>query len=161
MHFHYMTYMATPQHKNPCPGGHEIYNFGRPFLGHHYYVRSLSDLCLGVKKRIFKGIMHFHYMTYMATPQPKNPCPRGLKFTIWVDPSLVIITIIHLFCLKYALDQRRRFFKKYINFTLFTPKLPPLWVGGHEIYNFLSPYPTDATYQIWLGLAQQFLRRRC
>ena len=33
-------------------------------------------------------------------------------------------------------------------------KLPPLWVGGHEIYNFLSPYPTDATYQIWLGLAQ-------
>ena len=36
MHFHYMTYMATPLHKNPCPGGHEIYNFGRPFLGHHY-----------------------------------------------------------------------------------------------------------------------------
>ena len=49
------------------------------------------------------------------------------------------------------------FFKKYINFTLFTPKLPPLWVeGGHEIYNFLSPYPTDATYmyKIWLRLAQ-------
>ena len=32
--------------------------------------------------------------------------------------------------------------------------------GGHEIYNFLSPYPTDATYQICLRLAQ-FLRRRC
>ena len=26
--------------------------------------------------------------------------------------------------------------------------------GGHEIYNFLSPYHTDATYEIWLGLAQ-------
>ena len=26
--------------------------------------------------------------------------------------------------------------------------------GGHEIYNFLSPYPTDDTYQIWLRLAQ-------
>ena len=26
--------------------------------------------------------------------------------------------------------------------------------GGHEIYNFLSPYPTDGTYQIWLRLAQ-------
>ena len=24
-----------PQHKNPCPGCHEIYNFGRSFLGHH------------------------------------------------------------------------------------------------------------------------------
>ena len=34
------------------------------------------------------------------------------------------------------------------------PKLPSLWVGGHEIYNFLSPYPIDATNQIWLGLAQ-------
>ena len=35
MHFHSMTYMATPEHKNSCPRGHEIYNFGRPFLGHH------------------------------------------------------------------------------------------------------------------------------
>ena len=35
-----------------------------------------------------------------------------------------------------------------------TPKLPPLRVGGHEIYNFLSPYPKDATYQIWLRLTQ-------
>ena len=33
MNFHYMTYMATPLQKNPK--GHEIYKFGRPFLGHH------------------------------------------------------------------------------------------------------------------------------
>ena len=46
------------------------------------------------------------------------------------------------------------FFTKNINFTLFTPKLPPLVGGGHEIYNFLSPSPTDATYQMWLRLAQ-------
>ena len=63
-----MSYMATPYHKNPCTGGHEIYNFGRPFLDHHYYILSLFDLCLGVEKKIFKEIMHFHYMTYMATP---------------------------------------------------------------------------------------------
>ena len=31
-----MTYMATPEHQNPSPGGHEIYNFGTPFLGHQY-----------------------------------------------------------------------------------------------------------------------------
>ena len=24
-------------------------------------------------------------------------------------------------------------------------------MGGHEIYNFLSSYPTDITYQIWLS----------
>ena len=64
----YMTYMATPLQKTPCPGGHESHNFSRPFLGHHYYILRLSDLCLGVKEKIFKEIMHFHYMTYMATP---------------------------------------------------------------------------------------------
>ena len=63
-----MTSMATRSNKNPCPGGHEIYNFGRPFIVHHYYILSLSDLCLGVEKKIFKEIMHFYYMTYMATP---------------------------------------------------------------------------------------------
>ena len=89
MHFHYMTYMATSQHKNPCLGGHEINNLGRPFLGH--------------------------------------------------------ITI-ELFCLKHASKQRRRCFKKYINFTLFTPQLPLHWGGGgYEIYNFWSSCPTDAT----------------
>ena len=46
-----------------CHRGHEIYNFGRHFLGHHYCipVLTLSDLCLGAEKMIFKEIMHFHY----------------------------------------------------------------------------------------------------
>ena len=54
------------------------YNFGRHFLGHHYmYILGLSDLCLGVKMKIFKDFSL--YMTYMATPLHKNPCPRGHK----------------------------------------------------------------------------------
>ena len=84
--------MATPQHKNPRPGGHIIYNFGKPFLVHHYYTLSLTEPCPGVEKRIF-------------------------------------------------------LLKKYIKFTLLTPKLPTLLKsGGHENCNFLSPYPTNATY---------------
>ena len=92
--------MATPQHKNPCRGGHEIYNLGKSTLPWSLllFTLSLYEPCHGVKK-IFKEI--------------------------------------------------------HINFTHFTPKLPPLGVGeGHEIYNFLSPYPTDATLQIWSRLAQ-------
>ena len=46
--YDFMTYMPMPQHKRPCPVGHEIYNFCRTFLGHHYYILSLSDLYLGV-----------------------------------------------------------------------------------------------------------------
>ena len=30
-------------------------------------------------------------------------------------------------------------------------------MGGHESKNFLSPYPTDATYEIWSRLAYYFL----
>ena len=77
---------------------YEIYNFGRPFLGQHYYILSLSDLGLGVEKSIFKEIMDFHYMTYMTTPMHKNPCPRSHEIQILVDPSLVIITT-YLVCL--------------------------------------------------------------
>ena len=68
-HIHYndLHVYGHAYHQNPSPGVDDIYNFGRPFLGHHYYILSLSDLCLGVKK-IFKGIMHIHYMTYMAAP---------------------------------------------------------------------------------------------
>ena len=51
--------MAT----TPAPRGHEIFNFGRLFLGHHYYciyILSLSDLCTGGKKKIFKRNNAFH-----------------------------------------------------------------------------------------------------
>ena len=76
----------------------------------------------------------------------KNPCTGDHEIHNFVDPFLVIITI-YLFCLNHALEQRGRFLKKKnINFTIFTPKVPPLWVGGHEIYNFLSSYPTGVTY---------------
>ena len=53
VHFHCITYMATPQHKNLCHKGHKIYNFGKPFIGHHNNIFSLSVLCLGVEKKIF------------------------------------------------------------------------------------------------------------
>ena len=38
--------------QEPCPRGHEIYNFGNPFLVHHYYI-LLFDQCLEVEKKIF------------------------------------------------------------------------------------------------------------
>ena len=107
----YMTYMATPLRKNPCPRGHEIYMFGRPCLGHYYCILRFSDLCLGVEKKIFKEIKHFHYMTYMATPQHKSPCPSGHEIYNFGRPSLIIITT-NLVCLIYAWEQRRRFLKK-------------------------------------------------
>ena len=73
-----MTYMASPQHKNPYPRGHEIYNFGGPLLGNHNYILRLSVLCLGVEKKILK----IHFITYMAMPTATF-APGFMKFTIW------------------------------------------------------------------------------
>ena len=73
-----------PKHKNPCPGGYEIYNLRRPFLGHQKYILHLSEPCPGVEEKIFKEIMHFHNMTYMATPEHKNPC---IDFTYFLPQN--------------------------------------------------------------------------
>ena len=74
--------MATPLHKNPgpCPGVHDIYNFGKPFLGHHYYILGLSDLCLGVEKRIFKEINSnnaFSLYDLCGHGLAQEPLPQG------------------------------------------------------------------------------------
>ena len=52
--------MATAQHKNPCPGGHEIYTSGRPFLCHHKYtfIHCFSELWPEVES-VFKEIHQF------------------------------------------------------------------------------------------------------
>ena len=76
-----------------------------------------------------------------------------MKFTILVGPSLVIITI-YLVYLNHAPELTRRFLRNTSILHFLPQNYLPLGVGGHEIYNFLSPYPTDATYQIWLRLAQ-------
>ena len=75
-------------HMNCCPGGNESYNFGRPFLGHHYYIHGLSDLCLGVEKKIFKDIQQFTLLT-------QNDLPFGwgvMKFTI---SCLLTLQMLH------------------------------------------------------------------
>ena len=40
-HFYNITSMTKPYHNNPYPRGHEIFNFGRPFLDHYYYMPKL------------------------------------------------------------------------------------------------------------------------
>ena len=62
IHFHYMAYMVTPWHKNPCPGAHEIYK-GRPFSIHPFYNLSLYNLCPGAVKKTLKERMKFRNMT--------------------------------------------------------------------------------------------------
>ena len=48
--------MNIPSLKKTSPGGHEIYNFSRLSFGYPYCILSFSDPCLGVEKKIFKGV---------------------------------------------------------------------------------------------------------
>ena len=72
------------------PRGHEINNFGRPFLGHHYYyILSLSDLCSGVEKIFLKPFslhdLHGHTLS-------QESLPRGHEiYNLVLDPSLIVI----------------------------------------------------------------------
>ena len=59
MHFHDMNLHVNGHTlaQEPLPRGHEILNFDRLFPSHHYYILSLSDICMGVEKKIFKEII--------------------------------------------------------------------------------------------------------
>ena len=52
--------------KNPCPRGHGIYNFGRPFHGYDNYAISLTEPCHRVEKNTFYE-MHQFYTFYPKT----------------------------------------------------------------------------------------------
>ena len=70
------SWLVGPQLRRTPSPGHETYIFGRHFLDHKYYKLSLPHLCLGIMMKIFKGIMHFHYMTY-GHALAKEPCTLG------------------------------------------------------------------------------------
>ena len=60
---------------------------------------SMSDLCLGVGRRFWKKSCIFTVWLLCPRPSTRTPAPEVMKSTIWVDPSLVIITISDL-CLR-------------------------------------------------------------
>ena len=71
-------------------------------------------------------------MTYMAIPSARTPAPEVMKFTILVDPSLVIITK-NIVCLGVK--------KKILKGIMYFPYLTYSHAlaqqrRGHEIYNF-------------------------
>ena len=109
MNVSYMTYMATL---------YEIYNFGRPLPGNHYYTHSKFDQCLGVEKKIVKDMIHI----LLTRPSKRVPAPRVLKFKIGVGSYLVIITI-SLICLRRRKTLFLHFYPKIIS-------SPPPWGGG-------------------------------
>ena len=61
MHFHYtgITYMRIHHHMKISSVCHEIFIFGRPVFGNHYYVFSLSDLVQGLQRN---NVVSLYYL---------------------------------------------------------------------------------------------------
>ena len=98
MHFSLYDLYGHALAQEPRPQGHEIYNFGRSFLGHHYHILSLPYSCSRVGKKIVKEILtktHFALYEFNSPvrAQVKITSQGVMKYTIMVDTSLVVITI--------------------------------------------------------------------
>ena len=83
-----MIFMVTPQHKNPCPGVHKIYNFGRPFLGHHCNTYSI---CLVYAQAQRRRLLN-KYINHTLYPKIMSLWGKVLKFTI---SYLLILQMLH------------------------------------------------------------------
>ena len=91
--------MSIPQHKNPCTGDHEIYNFGKLFLGRHYILFSLSYQCLGEEKKILKEIMNFNYKMLWLRPITRSPVPGVMKFLQTLPWSSLLLFSLSDLCI--------------------------------------------------------------
>ena len=69
---------SHPIKGTPAPRGDEIYNFGRCFLAHRYYIFSLFAFFPGVKKKILKRNNAFSLYDLVGShPVRGTPAPRG------------------------------------------------------------------------------------
>ena len=89
MHYPYIANIATPWQESPCSEGYEIHNFGKPFLGHHYYSFNFLIFAQEEKRFFLYKKYIFYYLTNMATSLHKKLCLRSIKFTISVNSSWV------------------------------------------------------------------------
>ena len=69
-------------------------------------------------------------------PSKRTPAPGSENFQFGRPKNSLVIITIYLVCVNLVCvpgrSREEDYFKKYINFTLFTRKLPPLGVGAME-----------------------------
>ena len=75
--------MTLHKHKNSSLPVHEINNVGRPFPCHNDHILDLSDLSLGVEKKILNSLYDIYDHVYH-----KNPGPGGHEIYNFGRPSL-------------------------------------------------------------------------
>lgn len=107
LYYRHMTILVLSCSKNPNPGGHEIYNFGRRFIFFKFAV-SFNLVSVQVKKKIFK-----HYTITLTQydnfgpPCRKKPTLGVMKFTILIEGKMNSVF------LSDVQEENRRFLKNW------------------------------------------------
>ena len=86
-------------------------------------------------------------MTNMATFYHNYPYRRG--FEIYNVGRPFPGFYYHMFLLFYLYQGVEKNIWEINQFYAFSLKVFPFGFVGYEVYNFWSPYHTNATYQIW------------
>ena len=104
----------------------------------------------------------FTFFPYKSIRNQIWPCRKieqgQLRIIIWANLVVLEHPMMHTkFQVHWPFGSREEDFLKY--FTIYGSHL------GHVTRtvwaNFMFPHPTEAPYEIWLWLAQWFLKRRC
>lgn len=123
-HSHYMSiYILSPHYSlNFWPRGHEFRFLYRKFHWHHIHAFGFSKICIGVEKKIFYDLLHFHYITIYW--------PRSRA---WM-PGLGAIIMRLFLCLHVW--EYRRFFENLAFFCVFCAANEAPEVGKVHVKNF-------------------------
>ena len=129
-------------------GGHEIYNFIRPFPGHHHFILSLSDLCLIEEKKIFNEILIF---IKWSRPSTRTPAHETYNFGR--------LFIGHHYYLLSLSNNRKEEYERNTQFSnILLPNYLPLgWSRGSWKLHFLIPSP----YRCYIPFGLDWFLRRC
>ena len=99
----------------------------------------------GVKKKIFKLIMHFHYTwPIWLCPNTKTPALVVMKFTLLHDAAFPgHYNYIYLVYLLYVQEKRRRFLRLHHFFTVFTQNIRSRGLGDMKFTIYVRRTTTD------------------
>ena len=100
--------------RTPASKGHEIKNLGRSFLGHYYYVVSLSNLCQGVEKKISTF--------FLINPHhPRMLCAKfGWNWLCGPGEVLIFVDVFLPFCYYLPFKKGTTLYSFEKNWILFT-----------------------------------------
>ena len=114
----------------------------------------------------FWEIHHLGIYPHKSTRNQIRPLHKKVKGQPGIIISINLIERMSDVACQVSVISAIRFWRRFSKvFAIYIWAWRPSWLCDNCVHNYLIklsfPYPTEAPYEIWLWLAQLFLRRRC